>query len=112
MSFSCNGAEIGATPLSVVVGGELSSGLSSQRWVLTVGSVIYRDGSSFALPVMVTAEQGRGADTWVPSSVLNDVHFALRDKNGQLSGSPEIVIDRNTAISKPLLVPSLPSIPC
>lgn len=101
MLFACNGKPIGQTSLSVVIGGELSPAANNRKWLLTAGAVIYRDDSSFTIPVMITAEQRRGVSTWVPSSVPKDVHFYLRDSNGQLSGKTEIIIDRNTAISNP-----------
>src|SRR5258708_3507225 len=104
MVFACNGHEIGATPLSVVIGTELAP-VANLRWVLSFGKPIYREDSFYWLPLVVSAEERRGKDTWVPRSVSKDAGFVLRDKNAQLTNLPQLAIEHNTAISKPSLIP-------
>jgi len=105
MVFSCNGREIGAAPLSVVIGTELAPSVANLRWVLSFGKIIYREDSFYSLPLIVSAEERRGKDTWVPKSLSKDASFVLRDRNAQLTTLPQLTIEHNTAISKPSLVP-------
>ncbi len=103
MTFACGSREIGSAPVSVVIGAGLAP-TRKVRWVLSTGKAIYRDDSFFLLPVVVSAEEYNAREAWVTAPVMRDVRFALRDQHGQLATLPDMVIDRNTAISNPLLV--------
>jgi len=108
MTFSCNGNPVGSAPLSVVIGAELGPSSADVRWVLSTGKPIYREDSFYSLPVVVSAEQKRGTAKWIAAAVSSEARFELRDQNGQLKAPPEIIVDRNTAVSDPVLIPFSP----
>jgi len=103
MIFDCGGREIGSAPISVVLP-SASAHVQEIRWSLSAGKAIYRENSFFQVPVVLTAERGTPSSKGNPVPVTRDVRFALRDRNGQLSHSLEVVIDRNTAISNRVLI--------
>jgi hypothetical protein len=107
MQFFCNGRIQAESRLSVTIGPELGQKTArNMRWVLTAERPIYRQNSFFEVPILVSAEEERGA-AFVPRILNRDFHFRLQDRNGQLAKSVDLMIRRNSAISDPVYLPFL-----